>query len=61
MDADWTKILSAILIIGWIVFLWPRAKHWLENSPKAGAGDWQAALLPLLLVAGFVALLIMMV
>lgn len=61
MDADWLKILSAVLIIGWIVFLWPRAKQWMEHSPKAQAGDWQAALLPLLLVAGFVALLILMV
>lgn len=61
MDGDWTKILSAILIIGWIIFLWPRAKHWMNNSPKAEAGDWQAVLLPLLLVAGFVLLLIMMV
>ncbi len=58
---DWLKILSAVLIVGWIIFIWPRAKHWLQNSPKAQEGDWQAAILPLVLVAGFVVLLIMMV
>jgi hypothetical protein len=58
---DWLKIFSAILIIGWIIFIWPRAKYWLNNSPKAKKGDWQAAILPLAAVVGFVILLIMLV
>ena len=58
---DWVKILSAVLIIGWIIFIWPRAKHWLKNSPKAQAGDWQAALLPIGAVVLFVIVLIMLV
>jgi hypothetical protein len=58
---DWVKILSAVLIIGWIVFMWPRAKHWLQNSPKAQAGDWQSALLPIGAVVLFVIVLIMLV
>jgi len=58
---DWLKIFSAILIIGWIVFLWPRAMHWLKHSPKAQKGDWQAVVLPLAAVVGFVILLIMLV
>jgi hypothetical protein len=58
---DWVKILSAVLIIGWIIFMWPRAKHWLQNSPKAQAGDWQAALLPIGAVVLFVIVLIMLV
>jgi hypothetical protein len=58
---DWVKITSAILIIGWIIFMWPRAKYWLKNSPKAEKGDWQAAILPLAAVVGFVVLLIMLV
>jgi hypothetical protein len=58
---DWVKILSAVLIIGWIIFMWPRAKHWLQNSPKAQAGDWQAALLPIGAVILFVIVLIMLV
>ena len=58
---DWMKILSAILIVGWIIFIWPRAKHWLQNSPKAQAGDWQAVLLPIGFVVLFVIVLIMLV
>jgi archaellum biogenesis protein FlaJ (TadC family) len=58
---DWLKIFSAILIVGWIIFIWPRAKYWLKNSPKAEQGDWMAAVLPLAAVVGFVVLLIMMV
>ncbi|MCU7844896.1 MAG: hypothetical protein KZQ93_13785 [Candidatus Thiodiazotropha sp. (ex Monitilora ramsayi)] len=58
---DWVKIFSAILIIGWIIFIWPRAKYWMKNSPKAEKGDWQAAILPLAAVVGFVVLLIMLV
>lgn len=58
---DWIKIFSAILVVGWIIYIWPRARYWLKNSPKAQQGDWLAALLPLGLVAGLVALLIMMV
>jgi hypothetical protein len=58
---DWVKIFSAILLVGWIIFMWPRAKYWLQNSPKAQKGDWQAAILPLAAVVGFVILLIMLV
>lgn len=58
---DWVKIASAVLIIGWIIFMWPRAKYWLKNSPKAEHGDWMAAVVPMALVVGFVMLLIMMV
>jgi hypothetical protein len=58
---DWIKIFSAVLIVGWIIYIWPRAKYWLKNSPKAQAGDWQAAILPLAAVVGFVILLIMLV
>jgi archaellum biogenesis protein FlaJ (TadC family) len=58
---DWVKIFSAILIIGWIVFMWPRAKYWLKNSPKAEKGDWMTAIIPLAAVVGFVVLLIMLV
>jgi hypothetical protein len=61
MDSMWLKIMSAVLILGWIVFMWPRAKYWLKNSPKAGEGDWRAVLLPLAAVILFVILLIMSV
>ncbi|MCU7815738.1 MAG: hypothetical protein KZQ89_13210 [Candidatus Thiodiazotropha sp. (ex Lucinoma kastoroae)] len=58
---DWSKIIWAVLLGAMILFLWPRAKQMLKNSPKAEQGDWQAVLLPIVFVVGFVILLIMMV
>ena len=55
------KILSAVLIVAFIIYIWPRAKYWMKNSPKAEAGDWQAALLPIGFVVLFVIILIMLV
>ncbi len=55
------QIASAVLVVIMLAVLWPAARHWMQNGPKAEAGDWQAALIPLLLVAGFVALLVLLV
>ena len=55
------QIASAVFLILMLVFLFPRAKHMFKNSPKAESGDWQAALIPIIGVIGFVALLIMLV
>ncbi len=54
---DWTKLFSALLIIAMIVFLFPRAKEMLKNSPKASSNDLVAILIPLILVIGLVFLL----
>lgn len=54
---DWMKISSAIFLILMLIFLLPRAKHMLKHSPKAESGDWQAVLIPILGVIGFIALL----
>jgi len=58
---DWTKIIWAIVILAMIFVVWPRAKQMMQDSPKAQAGDWQAVVLPLAAVVGFVILLIMLV
>lgn len=55
---DWMKIFSAILIVLMLVYLLPRAKDMIKNSPKASGNDLVAVLIPLLLVIGFVFLLI---
>ncbi|VAX10635.1 hypothetical protein MNBD_GAMMA26-2382 [hydrothermal vent metagenome] len=55
------KIIAAGVMGMMVFFLYPKAKHWAENSPKAEKGDWNAALLPLAAVVAFVMLLIMMV
>ncbi len=57
----WQKISYAVLLGMMIVFLLPRAKVMLKQSPKASGSDWQAVLIPLLLVVGFVILLIKLV
>jgi hypothetical protein len=55
------KILLAAVFVLLIVRMWPVAKAWMENGPRAQKGDWNAVLLPLGLVVVFVALLIMLV
>lgn len=57
----WLQIGSAIVIVMMLFYMYPAAKHWLQNSPKAKKGDWMAAAVPLALVVGFVFLLISMV
>ena len=60
-DSIWWKILTAVALGMLLVVLWPAYKHWSQNGPKAEAGDWQAAVLPLLGVVGFIVFLIMLV
>lgn len=58
---DWMKIGQVGLLIMFIVVLIPAVRWWSKNSPKAEEGDWTAALLPLVGVILFIALLIYMV
>lgn len=58
---DWMKILAAVAVVMMLVFIWPAYKRWSKESPKAEKGDWNAALLAIAAVAGFVGLLIMLV
>ncbi len=51
------QIGSALLMLMMIGFMWPNAKHWLKNGPKAGEGDWKAVLIPIAAVVAFVVLL----
>ena len=41
--------------------IWPRAKIMMKENPKGSAQEWKSALIPLLLVAGFIILLILAV
>ena len=58
---DWMKILAAVAGVMMLVFMWPAYKWWSKNSPEAQPGDWNAALLAIAAVAGFVLLLILLV
>jgi hypothetical protein len=57
----WLKIAVAAVLGFMVMRLWPVAKHLNQNGPKGNAHDWQAALLPIALVAGFVVLLVLLV
>lgn len=58
---DWMQITSVIFLVAMAVFLYPRVKHAVANSPKAEKGDWMSFIILIAAVTGFVILLIMMV
>ncbi len=58
---DWMKIGSALLLVMFIAVLFPQARRMLKESPEGSSSDWMSAIIPLALVAGFIALLVAMV
>jgi len=58
---DWMKIGAAVLLVAMLVYLVPRAKAMIDGSPKASGQEWMGALVPLLLVLGFILLLVKVV
>jgi hypothetical protein len=58
---DWLQIGSAALMVGMLVFIFPRVRHAMKNSPKGTSQDWMGFIIPLAAVIGFVILLIMSV
>ena len=55
---DWLKIGSALFLLAMIVFLFPRMKHAIKNSPKGTMKDWMGFIVPIAGVILFVAFLI---
>lgn len=60
-NLDWEKIIWALLIGLMIIMMLPRAKEMMRQSKDTESGDWSSVLLPIAMVVGFVALLIMLV
>ncbi len=58
---DWMKIGSALLLVMFIIFMFPNARRMLKESPEGSSSDWLSAIIPIVLVGGFIALLIAMV
>lgn len=58
---DWLKFGSAALLIGMLIFIFPRMRQAMKNSPKGTTEDWKGFLIPLLGVIGFVIFLVLMV
>ena len=57
----WEALLAGVLVLIVLFFFGPGAKRAAEQAPKAGAGDWKAAIVPIVLVAGFVVLMLLMI
>lgn len=58
---NWVTIGSAALMIGMLVFIYPRMRQAMKESPKGSTEDWKGFIVPLAAVIGFVIFLIMMV
>jgi len=58
---DWLKIASAVAIIMMMVFVFPRLRHAMKNTPKGTSSDWMSFVIPIALVALFVIVLAKMV
>ena len=58
---DWMKIGSALLLVGMLIFVFPRMRHAVKNSPKGTSKDWMGFITPLAVVIIFIILLIQMV
>jgi len=58
---DWLKIGSAALLIGMLVFIYPRMRDAIKHSPKGTSEDWKGFIIPLLAVIGFVVFLMSIV
>lgn len=58
-DDLWMKIGWALLLGAMLALIWPRARIMMKEGRKGSTEEWKSALIPLLLVAGFVFLLIL--
>ena len=52
---------SVVLIVGMMVFIFPRMRHSVKNAPKGSMDDWMGFIIPLVAIIGFIILLINMV
>ena len=58
---DWTKILWALVLVGFLAFLIPQWLQWRKDAPEAEPGAWSSAMLPIGGVVLFVLILILSV
>ncbi|MDR4516722.1 MAG: hypothetical protein MRK00_04960 [Nitrosomonas sp.] len=58
---DWMKIVAALALIMFIIYLFPRARYMMENSPKGSSSDWVGFVVPILVIVLFIMFLISLV
>ena len=57
----WEKWVTAGILLAMAIFLFPRAKHMMKESPKGSSSEWRSFLLLIGGVALFIVLLVLMV
>jgi len=58
---EWGKWITAGLLLMMVIYLFPRAKYMLQNSPKGSQQDWMTFVLLIGGVALFIVFLVMLV
>ena len=58
---DWTKWITACLLLMMIIYIFPRAKYMMKNSPKGSSQDWMGFAFVIGMVTLFIVFLIMIV
>ena len=58
---DWEKIAVAALMVGIIIYIYPRMKRSMQNAPKGETKDWTGLLMVIGVVVLFVLFLIKIV
>ena len=58
---DWLKIVSALFLVAMLIFLFPRMRDAMKNSPKGSNKEWLNYIMIIAVVGLFVAFLIQMV
>ena len=58
---DWTKWITAGLLLMMIIYIFPRAKYMMKNSPKGSSHDWMGFAFVIGMVTLFIVFLIMIV
>lgn len=58
---DWMKIASALFMLAMVIYLFPRAKQVVQNTPKGSMKDWMGYVLPMAAVVLFIIILIKLV
>ena len=58
---DWVKIGSALFMLAMVIYLFPRARETIKNSPKGSASDWMGFVIPIIAIVLFIVLLIQLV
>lgn len=57
---DWQKWILAGMMIMMVIYIFPRAKYMLKESPKGSSSDWKGFVLIIVVIALFIGLLIQM-